>query len=294
MKQNLLLVLTIASVLVGVAVGFLGRLARLSDGSIMLVSFPGEILMRLLKMFILPLIISSLVSGTITLPIPSSSYVTPLRTDCKGMAQLDARCSGRMGMRALIYYITTTVLAAIVGILMVLMIHPGDPRIKTQVEGASTRQDVSTLDAILDIVRNLFPDNLMQACFQQVQTTYKKVPQALVFHGPNNSGVTTPDFIMKRSLVYKDGTNVMGELNDQTRYLNSNEVAYAVMVHALTLAAVKLDLKHMTATVRKNVALATMLPTCLRQCVCTSNKTHRSHLIPNVTATTIALVCGVL
>ncbi|CAG2064116.1 unnamed protein product [Timema podura] len=132
MKQNLLLMLTIASVLVGVAIGFLGRLARLSDGSIMLVSFPGEILMRLLKMFILPLIISSLVSG---------------------MAQLDARCSGRMGMRALIYYITTTVLAAIVGILMVLMIHPGDPRIKTQVEGASTRQDVSTLDAILDIVR---------------------------------------------------------------------------------------------------------------------------------------------
>nr|CAD7256438.1 unnamed protein product [Timema shepardi] len=189
MRQNLLLVLTIASVLVGVAIGFLGRLARLSDGSIMLVSFPGEILMRLLKMFILPLIISSLVSG---------------------MAQLDARCSGRMGMRALIYYITTTVLAAIVGILMVLMIHPGDPRIKTQVEGASTRQDVSTLDAILDIVRNLFPDNLMQACFQQVQTTYKKVPQALVFHSPNNSGVTTPDFIMKRSLVYKDGTNVMG------------------------------------------------------------------------------------
>nr|CAD7453690.1 unnamed protein product [Timema tahoe] len=189
MKQNLLLMLTIASVLLGVAIGFLGRLARLSDGSIMLVSFPGEILMRLLKMFILPLIISSLVSG---------------------MAQLDARCSGRMGMRALIYYITTTVLAAIVGILMVLMIHPGDPRIKTQVEGASTRQDVSTLDAILDIVRNLFPDNLMQACFQQVQTTYKKVPQALVFHGPNISGVATPEFIMKRSLVYKDGTNVMG------------------------------------------------------------------------------------
>nr|CAD7592472.1 unnamed protein product [Timema genevievae] len=138
-------------------------------------------------------------------------------TSRNGMAQLDARCSGRMGMRALIYYITTTVLAAIVGILMVLMIHPGDPRIKTQVEGASTRQDVSTLDAILDIVRNLFPDNLMQACFQQVQTTYKKVPQALVFHGPNISGVATPEFIMKRSLVYKDGTNVMGELNDQRR-----------------------------------------------------------------------------
>jgi L-cystine uptake protein TcyP (sodium:dicarboxylate symporter family) len=62
-RTNLLLVFTIGGVLVGVIVGFLGRLASFSDESIMLVSFPGEILMRLLKMFILPLIISSLVSG---------------------------------------------------------------------------------------------------------------------------------------------------------------------------------------------------------------------------------------
>jgi solute carrier family 1 (high affinity glutamate transporter) protein 2 len=63
MRTNLLLAFTIGSVLIGVVVGFLGRLASFSDESVMLVSFPGEILMRLLKMFILPLIISSLVSG---------------------------------------------------------------------------------------------------------------------------------------------------------------------------------------------------------------------------------------
>lgn len=187
-RTNLLLALTIGGVLVGVLVGFLGRLARLSDESIMLVSFPGEILMRLLKMFILPLIISSLVSG---------------------MAQLDARSSGRMGSRALLYYITTTILAAIVGIIMVLVIHPGDPSIKTHVEGGSTDTKVSTLDAILDIVRNLFPDNLMQACFQQVQTTYKKVHKPIVFHEPNSSDSSSV-FILKPQLVYKDGTNVMG------------------------------------------------------------------------------------
>ncbi|XP_069696629.1 excitatory amino acid transporter-like isoform X1 [Periplaneta americana] len=188
LRTNLLLALTVGGVVVGVLVGFLGRLARFSDESIMLVSFPGEILMRLLKMFILPLIISSLVSG---------------------MAQLDARSSGRMGSRALLYYITTTILAAIVGIFMVLIIHPGDPSIKTRVEGGSTDTKVSTLDAILDIVRNLFPDNLMQACFQQVQTTYKKVNKPLVFHEPNSSD-DSPGFILKPQLVYKDGTNVMG------------------------------------------------------------------------------------
>lgn len=69
------------------------------------------------------------------------------------MAQLDARSSGRMGSRALLYYITTTILAAIVGIFMVLVIHPGDPSIKTHVEGGTTDTKVSTLDAILDIIR---------------------------------------------------------------------------------------------------------------------------------------------
>lgn len=63
MGSNIVLVLTIAGVLSGLVFGFLGRLANLTPESITLVSFPGEILMRLLKMFILPLIISSLISG---------------------------------------------------------------------------------------------------------------------------------------------------------------------------------------------------------------------------------------
>jgi len=71
------------------------------------------------------------------------------------MAQLDARCSGRMGYRAFAYYMATTVLAAIVGIIAVLIIHPGDPsskvKIMSTIKAADTR--VSTMDAILDIIR---------------------------------------------------------------------------------------------------------------------------------------------
>uniref|UniRef100_A0A1B6D3L4 Amino acid transporter n=1 Tax=Clastoptera arizonana TaxID=38151 RepID=A0A1B6D3L4_9HEMI len=185
-RSNMLLVLTIGGVVLGMVFGFIGRLAQFSDGTILLVSFPGEILMRLLKMFILPLIISSLIAG---------------------MAQLDARSSGRMGVHALLYYITTTILAAIVGIIMVLIIHPGDPQIKTQVESRPNDTKVSTLDAILDIIRNMFPDNLVQACFQQVSTTYKKV-KPLVITNKNLTG--EHDYILKQELVYKDGTNVMG------------------------------------------------------------------------------------
>ena len=63
-KNNLLLVLTVSGVLVGTLIGFILRPHNLSEETIMLISFPGDVLMRMLKMIILPLIISSLISGT--------------------------------------------------------------------------------------------------------------------------------------------------------------------------------------------------------------------------------------
>ncbi|XP_058809921.1 excitatory amino acid transporter-like [Phymastichus coffea] len=185
MKDNLLLVLTIAGVLSGCLFGFVGRLFNLTPQTVLLISFPGEILMRTLKMFILPLIVSSLIAG---------------------MAQLDARSSGRIGVRALSYYMATTVLAAIVGIAVVLIIQPGDPKIKNAMHVAQAdNAKVSTLDAILDIVRNMVPENLVQACFQQVQTTYVKRKVVLMSESPSQNAYT-----LEQSLVYKDGTNVMG------------------------------------------------------------------------------------
>lgn len=71
------------------------------------------------------------------------------------MAQLDVQRSGRIGVRALTYYSVTTILAAIVGIAMVLIIHPGNPHIKTSVSAVVKAEEtkVSTIDAILDIIR---------------------------------------------------------------------------------------------------------------------------------------------
>jgi len=63
MKTNALLMLTILGVFMGFLAGFVCRLFDPSPTTIELVSFPGELLMRLLKMLILPLIISSLITG---------------------------------------------------------------------------------------------------------------------------------------------------------------------------------------------------------------------------------------
>ncbi|KAK2176627.1 hypothetical protein NP493_651g01030 [Ridgeia piscesae] len=201
-KNNLLLVLTVLGVLLGVLMGGLGRMASPSEDVIMLISFPGEVLMRMLKMLILPLIVSSMVAG---------------------LSQLDPRASGRMGTRALIYYFSTTIMAAIVGIICVLSIHPGNPSIKEGLgTGAPTKTTVATLDAFLDLIRNLFPENLLQACFQQVQTTYVPKKETIIppSHGGNLTTISPtmgtnvteapPHVEMMRTLEFKNGMNVLG------------------------------------------------------------------------------------
>lgn len=62
-KDNILLMLTISGVISGIVLGSALRYAELSETSIHLIQYPGELLMRMLKMMVLPLIISSLISG---------------------------------------------------------------------------------------------------------------------------------------------------------------------------------------------------------------------------------------
>ncbi|XP_066566318.1 solute carrier family 1 member 9 [Amia ocellicauda] len=189
--KNLLLALTVLGVVLGAVFGMLLRyIPGLDSNSLMLISFPGDILMRLLKMLILPLIISSLITG---------------------LAGLDARSSGRMGSRAMVYYMSTTVIAAVLGVILVLGIHPGNPKLRTPSAGqpaSSPRgQEVSSVDAFLDLIRNLFPENLVQACFQQVQTVVKKIPAPPSASGGNQSA---PPIIIQKKLEFKWGMNVLG------------------------------------------------------------------------------------
>uniref|UniRef100_A0A663N213 Amino acid transporter n=1 Tax=Athene cunicularia TaxID=194338 RepID=A0A663N213_ATHCN len=111
-------------------------------------SFPGELLMRMLQMLVLPLIVSSLITG---------------------MASLDGRASGKMGMRAVVYYMVTTIIAVFIGILMVIIIHPGKGS-KDKLHREGRIEQVQTTDAFMDLVRNMFPPNLVEACFKQNST----------------------------------------------------------------------------------------------------------------------------
>uniref|UniRef100_A0A8C9LAQ3 Amino acid transporter n=1 Tax=Pavo cristatus TaxID=9049 RepID=A0A8C9LAQ3_PAVCR len=108
-------------------------------------SFPGELLMRMLKMLILPLITSSLMSG---------------------LATMEPRACGKMGVITITYYLWTTFMAVTIGIILVVSIHPGAAAQKE--DYSAGKVVLSSADALLDLIRNMFPSNLVEASFQQV------------------------------------------------------------------------------------------------------------------------------
>lgn len=149
-QRNAFVLLTVSAVLLGITLALALRPYRMTYRQVKYFSFPGELLMRMLQMLVLPLIVSSLITG---------------------MASLDGSASGKMGMRAIIYYMSTTIIAVFIGIFMVLIIHPGKGS-KDKVHRDGKIEQIHTTDAFMDLIRNMFPPNLIEACFRQYKTQY--------------------------------------------------------------------------------------------------------------------------
>ncbi|XP_061681887.1 solute carrier family 1 member 7b isoform X4 [Syngnathoides biaculeatus] len=207
-KQNGLLIMSVLAVVIGCLLGFFLRTRRLSEQEVKYFQFPGELLMRMLKMLILPLVVSSLMSG---------------------LAALDAKCSSRLGLITVSYYLWTTFVAVIVGIVMVSVIHPGGAAQKEDSED-SGKPIMSSADALLDLIRNMFPANLVQATFQQyrtsseytlrTETTSAAQTRPLIYgiRDDNGSDVRNfsldltppPDVLVRTQEGTSDGMNVLG------------------------------------------------------------------------------------
>lgn len=140
-KEHLLTILTISAVVLGVVIGIVLRGAFLEGDAdrfppriVMYVNFIGDIFLRILKSLILPLIVSSLVAA---------------------VGSLDISLSKKIGTRAILYYMVTTVMAVILGIILVTTIRPGGDGMENgQNSGAKpTTRYVTTPDTMLDLVR---------------------------------------------------------------------------------------------------------------------------------------------
>uniref|UniRef100_A0A3Q4BX64 Amino acid transporter n=1 Tax=Mola mola TaxID=94237 RepID=A0A3Q4BX64_MOLML len=138
LKRNLFVLFTVAAVVLGVILGYTLRPHKLSQREIKYFAFPGELLMRMLKMLVLPLIVSSLVTG---------------------ISSLDSKASGKMGMRAVVYYMVTTLIAVFIGIVVVTIIQPGKGSWHSPVAKG----------------RNIEPVQAMKLCLtKRYKTVYKK------------------------------------------------------------------------------------------------------------------------
>uniref|UniRef100_A0A452F5D1 Amino acid transporter n=1 Tax=Capra hircus TaxID=9925 RepID=A0A452F5D1_CAPHI len=133
LRNNWLLLSTVVAVVLGIVIGVLVReYSKLSNLEKFYFSFPGEILMRMLKLVILPLIVSSMITG---------------------VATLDSNVSGKIGLRAVVYYFCTTLIAVILGIVLVVSIKPGVTQKVNEIDRTGNTPEVSTVDAMLDLIR---------------------------------------------------------------------------------------------------------------------------------------------
>ncbi|XP_033227941.1 excitatory amino acid transporter 3-like [Belonocnema kinseyi] len=202
---------TVVGVIAGIALGFILRTTAkepYTPREIMYIDFPGHMFLRMLKGLILPLIVSSIISA---------------------IGNLDLSLSGKIGRRSIYYYATTTISAVILGIFLVLTIRPGDFRnsgctqsqelirnislkydTTTEIQEAckiyqseklNVQHNITTTDTLMDLVRNIFPTNLVEACIQQDRTE---------LHYPKNATANTTFYEYDIKFSHSSSTNTLG------------------------------------------------------------------------------------
>lgn len=154
MKQNLLITLTIGGVIIGIALGLglrnVGGDEKVwTERNVMYVNLIGDLFLRVIKAIILPLIVTSLISA---------------------VGSLETSMSKKIGGMAIVYYMTTTVIAVMEGVALVITVKPGKRSGDEQMPSDSPKANITTADTLLDLIRNIFPPNLVQACIEQYQT----------------------------------------------------------------------------------------------------------------------------
>lgn len=181
LRQNKLTVATVAAVIAGITLGVVLRpLGPFPKRTLMYINFPGEIFLRMLRGLILPLITSSMVAA---------------------VGSLDARLSGKIGLRAVVYYFSTTFMAIVLGIVLVISIKPGAGESDQSTTQTSKARLVTTTDTLMDLIRNAFPPNVIEACVTQFSTIVLR---------PEGNLTNSSMYEWEYKTVQDPGTNILG------------------------------------------------------------------------------------
>ncbi|KAG4076766.1 hypothetical protein HA402_009112 [Bradysia odoriphaga] len=180
LRVHLLTILTVISVILSVVTGIIMRSGHSTYDArtVMYVNFIGDIFLRMIRLLIFPLIMSSLIAA---------------------IAPLDISLSKKIGARTIVYILLTTVIAVILGVVLVVTIKPGGDGVNDGVD-REQRKASTISDTILDLIRNIFPPNVVQATLSTYQT---------VLTPPEDQ----PDAHVNDWTIsgrYVDGTNMLG------------------------------------------------------------------------------------
>ncbi|XP_076003692.1 excitatory amino acid transporter 1-like [Genypterus blacodes] len=187
LKRHASALLTLSAIAGGICLGFSLRLANLTTKQVKYICFPGELMLRMLQMLVLPLVISSVITG---------------------MSFMDRKVYGKMAIQAFSYYIGTTFCAILTGIVLVMLIQPGKHKGNYIVFSGGHVEPVQTVDAFLDLIRNMFPPSLVEACFRKYKTAYNIINSTTTLLEDNLTEIETIEKMPKPGTV--DGVNVLG------------------------------------------------------------------------------------
>lgn len=156
-KRNSLTILTILSVITSIATGVLIREFQpdfngtFTPRVLATVKFVGDLFLQMLRCLILPLIVTSLICA---------------------IGNLNAKLNKFIGGYGVLYYMATTLLAIFLGIIMALSIRPGQRYVRDSPNDGDTTTSARTnaLENLLDLIRNMFPENPVQATMEQYKT----------------------------------------------------------------------------------------------------------------------------
>lgn len=84
---------------------------------------------------------------------------------------MNAKLNGKIAIRTLSYFVITSLFNAILGVILVVIIHPGNIDLKDDLSDSAHELDErknTLLDNFLDLGRNIIPSNIFAALFQQV------------------------------------------------------------------------------------------------------------------------------
>ncbi|KAL5263234.1 hypothetical protein ACHWQZ_G008575 [Mnemiopsis leidyi] len=156
--ENLLSILTIAGVIVGIVCGVLIRSGseeepKPSDELVKGLRIPGDLLLRGLHMLVLPLVMTSLILG---------------------LAGNKRSKFNRQAGLAILYYLSTTLFAAIIGLILVWAISPGGTPEAQRSQGEDIDvSNTTVLDFIGDMIKNLIPANMVAMSHMKYRTVYE-------------------------------------------------------------------------------------------------------------------------